>query len=54
MPMLVTSTVRQVYEAAHAQGLGQLDMAAVTALYEQWAGVTVRGSAAKGGAATAG
>jgi 3-hydroxyisobutyrate dehydrogenase len=54
MPMLVTSTVRQVYEAAHAQGLGQLDMAAVTALYEQWTGVTVRGSAAKGGAARAG
>ncbi len=54
MPMLVTSTVRQVYEAAHAQGLGQLDMAAVTALYEQWTGVTVRGPAAKGGAATAG
>ena len=54
MPMLVTSTVRQVYEAAHAQGLGQLDMAAVTALYEQWTGVTVRGTAAKGGAATAG
>jgi 3-hydroxyisobutyrate dehydrogenase len=48
MPMLVTSTVRQVYEAAHAQGLGQLDMAAVTALYEQWTGVTVRGKAAKG------
>ena len=42
MPMLVTSTVRQVYEAAHAQGFGQLDMAAVTKLYEHWAGVTVR------------
>src|SRR3990170_397998 len=39
MPMLVTSTVRQVYEAAHAQGLGQLDMAGVTKLYEQWTGV---------------
>ena len=46
MPMLVASTVRQVYEAAHAQGLGQLDMAGVTRLYEQWTGVTVRGKAA--------
>ena len=27
---------------------------AVTALYEQWTGVTVRGTAAKSGAATAG
>lgn len=54
MPMLVTSTVRQVYEAAHAQGLGQLDMAAVTALYEQWTGVTVRGTAAPDGPATTG
>jgi 3-hydroxyisobutyrate dehydrogenase len=50
MPMLVTSTVRQVYEAAHAQGFGQLDMAAVTKLYEQWTGVTVRGAAARDGA----
>ncbi len=46
MPMLVASTVRQVYEAAHAEGLGHLDMAAVTKLYEQWTGVTVRGRAA--------
>jgi 3-hydroxyisobutyrate dehydrogenase-like beta-hydroxyacid dehydrogenase len=46
MPMLVTSTVRQVYEAAHAQGLGGLDMAAVTALYEQWTDVKVRSSGA--------
>jgi 3-hydroxyisobutyrate dehydrogenase-like beta-hydroxyacid dehydrogenase len=44
MPMLVASTVRQVYEAAHAQGLGALDMAAVTALYEQWTDVKVRAS----------
>ncbi len=44
MPMLVTSTVRQVYEAAHAQGFGALDMAAVTKLYEHWTGVTVRGA----------
>jgi hypothetical protein len=38
----VASAVRQVYEAAHAQGFGQLDMAAVTKLYEHWTGVTVR------------
>ena len=42
-PMLVASAVRQVYEAAAAQGLGNQDMAAVTRLYEQWAGVEVRG-----------
>jgi 3-hydroxyisobutyrate dehydrogenase len=42
MPMPVASAVRQVYEAAHAQGFGQLDMAAVTKLYEHWTGVTVR------------
>jgi 3-hydroxyisobutyrate dehydrogenase-like beta-hydroxyacid dehydrogenase len=47
MPMLVASTVRQVYEAAAAQGLGGLDMAAVTSLYEQWTGVKVRGPAAR-------
>jgi len=42
VPMLVASTVRQVYEAAHAQGFGGLDMAGVTRLYEEWTGVTVR------------
>jgi 3-hydroxyisobutyrate dehydrogenase len=46
MPMLVTSMVRQVYEAAHAQGLGGLDMAAVTELYEQWTGAKVRSTSA--------
>jgi 3-hydroxyisobutyrate dehydrogenase len=46
VPMLVASTVRQVYEAAHARGFGQLDMAGVTRLYEEWAGVTVRGKTA--------
>lgn len=49
VPMLVASTVRQVYEAAHAQGFGQLDMAAVTRLYEHWTGVTVRSNARAGG-----
>jgi 3-hydroxyisobutyrate dehydrogenase len=51
MPVPIASIVRQVYETAHAQGLGQLDMAGVTRLYEQWTGVTVRGKAAAGGAA---
>jgi len=46
MPMPVASAVRQVYEAANAQGFGQLDMAGVTKLYEQWTGVTVRGKMA--------
>jgi 3-hydroxyisobutyrate dehydrogenase len=49
MPVPLTAMVRQVYEAAHAQGFGQLDMAGVTRLYEQWGGVAVRGRAAKGG-----
>ena len=43
--------VRQVYEAAHAQGFGQLDMAGVTRLYEEWTGVTVRSRAARDEAA---
>jgi 3-hydroxyisobutyrate dehydrogenase len=42
VPMLATATVRQIYEAAAAQGLDDADMAAVTKLYEQWAGVKVR------------
>jgi 3-hydroxyisobutyrate dehydrogenase-like beta-hydroxyacid dehydrogenase len=42
VPMLTTSTVRQVYEAAAAAGLDDQDMAAVTALFERWAGVQVR------------
>ncbi|MBI1733938.1 MAG: NAD(P)-dependent oxidoreductase [Candidatus Rokubacteria bacterium] len=42
VPMLATSAVRQIYEAAAAQGLDNVDMAGVTKLYEQWAGVTVR------------
>lgn len=45
MPMPVASAVRQVYEAAHAQGFGRLDMAGVTRLYEAWTGVTVRAKA---------
>ena len=42
VPMLATSSVRQIYEAAAAQGLDNVDMAGVTTLYEQWAGVKVR------------
>jgi 3-hydroxyisobutyrate dehydrogenase-like beta-hydroxyacid dehydrogenase len=44
MPMHVASAVKQVYETAMADGLGNLDMAAVTKLYEAWTGVEVRGS----------
>jgi 3-hydroxyisobutyrate dehydrogenase len=43
VPMLAAGAVKQVYEAARAAGLGNEDMAAVTKLYEQWAGVEVRG-----------
>jgi 3-hydroxyisobutyrate dehydrogenase len=49
-PMMVASAVRQVYEAAAAQGLADQDMAAVTRLYEEWAGVEVRAKEGKGGA----
>ena len=49
-PMMVASAVRQVYEAAAAQGLANQDMAAVTRLYEEWAGVEVRGKERTGGA----
>jgi 3-hydroxyisobutyrate dehydrogenase len=42
VPMLATAVVRQVYEAAAAQGMDDLDMAGVTRLYEQWAAVEVR------------
>jgi 3-hydroxyisobutyrate dehydrogenase len=44
VPMLATSTVRQIYEAAAAEGFDTLDMAAVTKLYEAWTGVEVRGN----------
>lgn len=44
VPMLATAAVRQIYEAAAAQGLDTMDMAGVTRLYEQWAGVEVRGT----------
>jgi 3-hydroxyisobutyrate dehydrogenase len=42
VPMLTLSVVRQVYEAAAASGLDGQDMAAVTVLFERWAGVEVR------------
>jgi 3-hydroxyisobutyrate dehydrogenase-like beta-hydroxyacid dehydrogenase len=44
VPMLTTAVVLQVYEAAGAAGLDGQDMAAVTALFERWAGVEVRGT----------
>jgi 3-hydroxyisobutyrate dehydrogenase len=42
LPMPVASAVRQMYETAMASGLGGQDMAAITKLYEQWAGAEVR------------
>jgi 3-hydroxyisobutyrate dehydrogenase-like beta-hydroxyacid dehydrogenase len=50
IPLPVASAVRQVYEAAAAQGLANQDMAAVTRLYEERAGVEVRGKEGAGGA----
>jgi 3-hydroxyisobutyrate dehydrogenase-like beta-hydroxyacid dehydrogenase len=46
----VASAVCQVYEAAAVQGLANQDMAAVTRLYEERAGVEVRGKEGAGGA----
>jgi 3-hydroxyisobutyrate dehydrogenase len=48
VPMLAAGAVKQVYEAARAAGLAGEDMAAVTKLYERWAGVEVRGKASPG------
>jgi len=42
LPMPVAAAVLQVYEAARAQGLANLDMGGVTTMYEKWAGVEVR------------
>ena len=50
LPLPVTSAVRQAYEAAHAEGFGDLDMAGVIALYEKWAGVQVRKTPGPSGA----
>lgn len=47
MPVPLASAVRQVYDAANAQGFGGLDMAGVTRLYEQWTGVAVRSDVAR-------
>ena len=46
LPLPVTAAVRDAYEAAHAEGFGDFDMAGVIALYEKRAGVKVRGKAA--------
>jgi 3-hydroxyisobutyrate dehydrogenase len=50
VPMHAAAAIKQVYEAARAEGLGNQDMAAVTKVYEAWAGVEVR---AKKGSHTA-
>ena len=42
VPMPAAGAVKQVYEAARGAGLSNQDMAAVTRLYEAWAGVEVR------------
>ena len=44
VPMLATAVIRQVYDTAAAVGLDNKDMAAITALLEQWTGVEVRGT----------
>jgi 3-hydroxyisobutyrate dehydrogenase-like beta-hydroxyacid dehydrogenase len=47
VPMPATAAVRQIYEAAAAEGLDTIDMAGVTKLYERWAGVEVRGKSTR-------
>ena len=47
VPMPATAAVRQIYEAAAAEGLDAIDMAGVTKLYERWAGVEVRGKSTR-------
>jgi 2-hydroxy-3-oxopropionate reductase len=47
LPMLVGSAARQLWQFAYAQGGGKRDMTALITYIEPWAGVQVRGKAAK-------
>jgi 3-hydroxyisobutyrate dehydrogenase-like beta-hydroxyacid dehydrogenase len=43
VPLLLANVTQQVYQIARAQGLNKLDGAAIVKVFEQMAGVTVRG-----------
>ena len=45
VPVLLANVSQQVYQMARAQGLNKQDGSAVVKIFEQMAGVTVRGSA---------
>ena len=47
LPMLVGSAARQLWQFAYAQGGGKRDMTALITYIEPWAGVQVRGKAAR-------
>jgi len=47
LPMLVGSAARQLWQFAYAQGGAKRDMTALITYIEPWAGVQVRGKAAK-------
>jgi 2-hydroxy-3-oxopropionate reductase len=47
LPMLVGSAARQLWQFAYAQGGGKRDMTALITYVEPWAGVEVKGKAAK-------
>jgi 2-hydroxy-3-oxopropionate reductase len=47
LPMLVGSAARQLWQFAYAQGGGKRDMTALITYIEPWAGVLVKGRAAK-------
>jgi 2-hydroxy-3-oxopropionate reductase len=47
LPMLVGSAARQLWQFAYAQGGGKRDMTALITYIEPWAGVQVKGRAAK-------
>lgn len=47
LPMLVGSAARQLWQFAYAQGGGKRDLTALITYIEPWAGVQVRGKAAK-------
>jgi 2-hydroxy-3-oxopropionate reductase len=47
LPMLVGSAARQLWQLAYAQGGAKRDMTALVTYIEPWAGVVVKGKAAK-------
>ncbi len=44
MPLLLANVTQQVYQMARAQGLNKQDGSAIVKVFEQMAGITVRGA----------